>query len=480
MLFSRLLSSTPRHLLNIGLAFFLLLLILLFVNSFHSKDLRESLIQPLHLVSNLPSQKPTQLQSQPTPDRRCNAIPSSPDVAVIIKTGANLIYEKLPIQLLTGLQCANDPLIFSDLAQTLGPYRVYDVLEDVSEDIKQSSDFDYYRQLQEFQRFGQDLRLLHDRAPAWKLDRYKFIHMLKKSWNLRPGHDWYIFLEGDTYILWANAMLWLQQFDPQTPYYFGQQSYYKNEPFAHGGSGIIISRGAMEKVLGDDPEFSPRYDKLAKEEVYGDYVLMKALQEKGVTLSPYKPILQGERLSTLRFGPGRHKDERYWCQPLVSLHHVTPSDVEALWQLEQQQQDLTRPILFSDVYNHFMAPQLPHDSEDREDWYNFSEDAVFKPPGEKPGRPIPESEMTPVQEQAYQSYEQCAAGCAEYHRCMQYSYEFLTQQCSYSFSYRLGERRPPTSDGTRYKSGWLMTKINRDIQENKCSSLEWKGFHSDM
>jgi hypothetical protein len=470
---SRLLPAVPRNVFNVIVAVFLLSLVVLSFTAFHNGSLGGSLVRPLHYTN------PGQQQAQPTTDRRCSAVPDPPNVAVAIKTGANLIYDKLPMQLLARLQCADDPLIFSDLAQTLGPHQVYDALADVAPDIKNGPDFDYYRQIQEYQNSGQDLRALRDaRPPAWKLDRYKFIHMLKKTWEIRPGHDWYIFLEGDTYLLWTNVMMWLQQLDPNTPQYLGQQSYFKSEPFAHGGSGIVISQAAMSQVLDNDPDIASRYDELAQKETYGDFVLMKALQEKGIDLTPYKPMLQGERPNAVRFGPGRHSGERSWCQPLLSLHHVTPSDVDALWQYEQQRQDPTQPISYADMYQHFVAPSLPRDSDDREDWHNFSDDAHIKPPDEKAERPIPEDEMTPVQAEAYQSYDKCAAACAEYHRCMQYSYDFLAQRCSYSFSYRLGEKRPPTSDGRRHKSGWILTRINRDIEENGCTSLEWEGFHA--
>lgn len=468
---SKLLPAVPRNAFNILLAVFLLSLVWLTFSIFHNGSLRGTLVQPLYSLQQSAQQSPSQ-----TADRRCSAVPDLPNVAVTIKTGANLIYDKLPTQLLARLQCAADPLIFSDLAQTLGPYQVYDALADVTTDIKNGPDFDYYRQLQEYQNSGQDLRALRDDRPAaWKLDRYKFIHILKKTWEMRPRHDWYIFLEDDTYFLWTNVMLWLQQLDPNESHYLGQQSYFKGESFAHGGSGIVISRAAMSQVLDKDPDITSHYDELARTETYGDYVLMKALQEKGVNLTRSRPMLQGDRPNAIRFGPGRRDGERSWCQPLVSLHRVTPGDVNALWQYEQQRQDPTQPILFADVYQHFVASSLPRESDDREDWYNFSDDAHIKPPEEKPERQIPEDEMTPVQEQAYQSYEKCAAACAEYRRCMQYSYDFLAQRCSYSFSYRLGEKRPPTSDGRRHKSGWMLAKINKDIEENRCTLIEWEG-----
>lgn len=480
MQFPRLPSGIPRYVLNTGLAVFLLSLVVWSINALHISSidsLRGRLTQPVHLDHDQTTQSAAKLDS--TTDRRCHAVSNPPNVAVIVKTGANVLYDKVPFQLLTALRCTDDPLIFSDLAQTLGSYQVHDVLDNVTAAVKNSLDFEYYRQLQEYKKFGQDVRDLRDSSEAgWKLDRYKFIPMLKKTWEMRPNHDWYIFLEGDTYAMWTNIMLWLQRFDPNKPHYFGEQTYVNNEAFAHGGSGFIISRGAMSKVLDDDPDITTRYDEIAQREYYGDYILMKALKEKDIELSLYKPLLQGEPPSTIRFGPGRYLGERYWCQPLMSFHHVTPIDVDAVWQYEQQRQDLSKPILFADLYQHFMGARLPEDSDDLEDWFNHSEDAHIRAPGEAEDRPIPSEEVTPAQEQAYQSPEQCATACAEFSRCMQYTYEFSEQKCSFSWSYRFGERRLPSSDGKRYTSGWMKSKIESDIEANPCDSPEWKGFHT--
>lgn len=464
-------TGVPRYVLSIGCAIFLLSLVLWSISALHIGDidsLRGRLSEPLHLGSNH--------SPQSSADRRCNAVSNPPDVAVIVKTGANVLYDKLPMQLLTTLHCAKDPLIFSDLAQTIGPYQVYDALDNVSTTLKNSPDFDYYHKLQEYHKFGQDIRELRvDSKAAWKLDKYKFIPMLKKTWTMRPDRDWYVFLEGDTYIMWTNLMLWLQQFDASKPHYFGSQTYVNNEPFAHGGSGFVLSRGTMSQVLDDDPDIAARYEEVIQHEVYGDYVLMKALKEKGVQMELYKPMLQGESQSSLRFGPGRYNGQRYWCQPLISLHHMTPSDVNAVWQYEQQQRKApSEPILFADMYQHFMAALLPHDSDDLEDWYNHAEDAHIGGSGES--QPPPPGKPSVLQEEAYQSYEKCATACAEYPRCMQYAYDFLNKKCSYSWSYRLGEKYPPTSDGQRYKSGWIKSRIDNDIKASRCDSPVWGGF----
>lgn len=75
---------------------------------------------------------------------------------------------------------------------------------------------------------------------------------------------------------------------------------------------------------------------MLQSEGYGDYVLMKALRDKGVLLSGRWPMFQAEKPSTIPFGPGPDSGVRHWCQPIITMHHITPEEACALWKFEQQ------------------------------------------------------------------------------------------------------------------------------------------------
>ena len=282
------------------------------------------------------------------PEHRCDAFSNSADILVVVKTGANEIYEKLPTQLLTALRCYDDLLIFSDLDQRIGSHHVYDALDNITEATKlDNADFDYYHTLQEYQRFGQDVSPLKEEAgkAAWVLDKYKFLHILVKTWNMRPGRKWYIFIEADTYLVRSNLMLWLERLDSSQPLYLGSPTSIRNgvglkhEPFAHGGSGIILSRGAMSRFVEGDPGVAARYDEGTRHEGLGDFVLMKALHDKGIKFSKRWPMLQGEKPATIPFGTGPG-GKGQWCQPVVTMHHVTPDEMSTIWRFEEQRLDI--------------------------------------------------------------------------------------------------------------------------------------------
>lgn len=261
---------------------------------------------------------------------------------VILKTGANEVYEKLPTQILTMLQCVDDLLIFSDLEQKLGAYHIYDALETIGEDVMNDNpDFDYYRTLQEYEKTGQDLGKLRDSTgeQAWNLDKYKFMPMLEKTWQVRPNKKWYVYIEADTYLIWSNLLLWLDRLDPNELIYRGSPTYSNNEAFAHGGSGYVLSGTAMAKVFEDSPGVAAKYNPLVKHESMGDYMLMKALREEGVEMAGVWPILQGETPATIPFGGGPDNGARHWCQPVVTMHHISATEVSELWRYELERSD---------------------------------------------------------------------------------------------------------------------------------------------
>ena len=421
-----------------------------------------------------PSSRPALVPSQPLsthPDSHCNALAISPQTVVIVKTGANEIYDKLPTQLLTALHCYDDLLFFSDLQQQLGPYSIHDALANVTESVKLSApQFEYYHTLQEYHKQGQDIGSLREKTgdAAWNLDKYKFLHMLEKSWKLRPNRKWYVYIEADTYLVQSNLRLWLERLDSSKPLYIGSPTYFNGEAFSHGGSGFILSGTALSQFADGDDGVAARYDEMMQGERFGDYVLMKALRDKGVHFSAAWPMLQAEKPSTIPFGPGPDNGVRHWCQPIVTMHHITPDEASQIWAFEQQIQDVTKPLLLKELYAGMVAAEV---HAERDDWYNLSDDLMYRGPGVNGDRQKPEQEMTPVEKEAYMSFEHCSRACEEQDRCFQFVYS--DQTCGFSYSYRLGRKRLPESDGKTYKSGWALAKMARDQAGSPCNSPEW-------
>ena len=214
-------------------------------------------------------------------DPLCAHHPDTSNIGVVMKTGATEAYARIPTQLLTVLRCVSDFRIFSDKAQTVAGIPIHDSLDEVlPEAMEGNADFDLYRDQDECEVDVGPCTAGHDRAKSgWNLDKYKNIHMAEKAYKMMPGKDWYIFVDADTYVLWNTLVEWLGKMDPSEELYLGSVAYVAKFPFSHGGSGYVLSRAAMEAVVGKNPGIGNKYDVRVKETCCGDYMFSKAAKE---------------------------------------------------------------------------------------------------------------------------------------------------------------------------------------------------------
>jgi len=168
---------------------------------------------------------------------------------------------------------------------------------------------------------------------AWTLDKYKFLHTLEKTWALKPNKDWYLLIDADTYLFWPNLLTWLGTMDPNKKSYFGSEVVVVGDRFAHGGSGIVISKAAMIALVVDHKNTAELWDAKTRDFCCGDQVLGVALRDYGIDLQDVWPFLSGETLSSIPFGPGTPD---YMCNPALSMHHLTTADSKKLASYEDQ------------------------------------------------------------------------------------------------------------------------------------------------
>ncbi|KAK2630641.1 hypothetical protein QTJ16_001461 [Diplocarpon rosae] len=303
-------------------------------------------------------------------------------IVVIFKTGAQEVAH-LSIQVGTTLRYLDpaDILFFSDLQGSLGPFLIHDALRNVDQTLKESDgDFEIYRAIRRYQRTGQDIEELKeerkkgDGRSGWRLDKYKFLHMVEETFEMRPDAKWYVFIETDSYVVWSNLAAWLSRLDSTRPMYLGAVVYIGDKAFGHGGSGYVLSNAAMNKLLGSDQQqgLAAAWDKRMKEICCGDLALGIALKEKGVDVAGARPLLNGDKPATFSFGP-----KNLWCQPVVTMHHVLPHEISAIWRYERRREILdanSNTTIFADLYYHFVEPLLV---EERDNWDNMAQGKTY-------------------------------------------------------------------------------------------------------
>ncbi|KAF4125786.1 hypothetical protein GMORB2_1032 [Geosmithia morbida] len=444
----------------------------------------------------------------------CHDFPDTEGILFLMKTGATESFDRLPTQLLTTMSCLPDFLIFSDLEQQIGKFHIYNVLDRVDEIIRQTQpEFDLYEAEQRCPVSQKDCTA--DMIGGWDLDKYKFLNMAVRTWEMRPGMKWYVFAESDTYIFWPGMVSWLRNHAPGGESYIGSVALLNDMPFAHGGSGYVLSGDLMRRMVNDLPDLAARYDERATQECCGDFLMSVAVREAGTKVLQAHPMFNGEKPNTLPFGPSQ------WCQPLLSMHHVDAEEISMLWQYEETRANKSDVTQIKDIYHAFVEPHLV---TRRRDWDNLADEVclVGPSPGEQEGpgdeeryRQKPEEEKTVVETEAHQSPDACARVCeaeglavdeamyrslvddddkARYIRqlyeerihdhdggiqfrqqrtCFQWRYHHGA--CCTASGIKLGSPSYEEEDADKWTSGWFTRGIDDWIDaRGECVQVEWQ------
>ena len=298
----------------------------------------------------------------------CRSLPGANDTLVVFRTGSTELNDRFAVHLSSSLKCIPNYLIFSDLEEDYRGVHIFDALADIDPAIlNDNPDFDLHRRLRQGGRAAlaaSELAGAPDRFanmqgkqdnPGWKLDKWKFLPMANKTLHERPDMKWYIFVEADSFILWSMLLQLLDKLDPSKPIYAGSQMFISNVLFAHGGSGFVVSRPALETVVHHYTANKADIENFTNGHWAGDCVLGKAFTDSGVPFTNAWPAFQGDYPGLVPYAraDGRSvPDEslREWCYPTVSYHHMSPAMIDHFWHFEQQWLSKNDPV--SDEHEH--------------------------------------------------------------------------------------------------------------------------------
>lgn len=189
-------------------------------------------------------------------------LPGASDAVVVLPTDSTELQDKLPVHLSTTLQCYPNHLVFSDYEETYRGGPLVDALSSVTRQILDDHpDFKLYRRLEQLGRsalLASELSGAESEAiqwhgktenPGWKLDKWKFLPMVNRTFSEFPNKKWYIFVEANSFIFWRSTLQYLALIDHTKPHYSGSQMFIGDVLFAHGGSGFFVSQPAMKMVV---------------------------------------------------------------------------------------------------------------------------------------------------------------------------------------------------------------------------------------
>ncbi|CBX99402.1 hypothetical protein IAQ61_000494 [Plenodomus lingam] len=355
-------------------------------------------------------------------------------VTFVLKIGAGEVASQLPLFLNRLGRCKLDLLIFSDRKQSYNGFDIADALAHLRPEYRfKNPDFDVYDHIQNANDTAEKTE------EGWRLDKYKFLPMMEWTSYLRPESRWYIFVELDTYVNYDNMYRFLSNFNPKAAHYFGSPVWPKKKKtiFAHGGSGFVLSRAALDKIMalgrmfGENKHFPGThfFGVDVKDQCCGDQVLAQVLKKSGVPLHGYWPMFNGEKPTTMRY------NEEQWCEAIITMHHLAEDDFTGLTQWERTRSHPSRPLIFEEMFT-MIEPLL---KDKAEDWSNMSEDVTYK-----------------KGKSAAKSFDKCSKACHSDGKCLQF--EHSGTECRLGYSIRLGHHQQPEDDRT-WTSGWMLGRI---------------------
>lgn len=176
-----------------------------------------------------------------------------------------------------------------------------------------------------------------------------------------PSKKWYILVDDDTYLVHSTLKPFLGQFNPQKKYFFGNAVGGWEGRFAHGGSGIILSRRALLSLFTKEGRMDPEFWSISLTERLGDVAIAKVLGKAGVPLDEsYCHLFNGEPPLVTKI-----RNDRF-CTPLMTFHRMKTSEDVA--DLQGRLGSITQPISWSDLWRIYGAPPFDTYETPRPEW----------------------------------------------------------------------------------------------------------------
>ncbi|KAI8622400.1 hypothetical protein BC830DRAFT_1089778 [Chytriomyces sp. MP71] len=317
-----------------------------------------------------------------------NSYGNRPLIAVGLKTGRETLHARVPMQLLTFLNGHDAFLLLGDApGHAVGTVPMHDILANAYEeaeravntsgglmerpfgngkvpvDLEPSGGSRLARRgtvadpTKDMVKSGQD-----EWSGGWILDAHKNLPGLKLLFKSFPHADWFLMIDDDTHVFLHNLQHSLSKIDANKPHYFGQMNRFKGcdgvgeyglgPNFAQGGTGIVLSRGAMERVMEIIDDCTVRY----RECWAGDIRVGLCLRDAGIPITPF---------------PGFHglpptKDFVFPTDPCEvphTFHHALPLQMQMLYETDLAARP--GPSSMADFYARFQPRSGVYPDTDR-------------------------------------------------------------------------------------------------------------------
>ncbi|KAI9017067.1 hypothetical protein BC832DRAFT_527390 [Gaertneriomyces semiglobifer] len=289
--------------------------------------------------------------------------------AVALKTGKDVALERTPIQLVTYLQTIRNLIVIGDGSIRIGDKKMIDVISTLY-----TTDEATQKQARnEPEPSGSQNRRLVRRGPpkgeavkvdesstGWRSDGHKNLPGFRELWKRFPDAEWYVMLDDDTYVFFDNLAELLSDYNPEDKLYIGGKNMFigcdgvktwgEGPFFAHGGSGIVISRGGMKAMMNGLDACIEKY----KSCWAGDVRTALCMRDQGILLTSPGGFHKDPPNDQF----GYPKDP---CTTPATFHHLLAKQIQRLYDLEEKtrEQHGFGFVTFGDLFQDWRTDVTP-------------------------------------------------------------------------------------------------------------------------
>ncbi|KAI8589466.1 hypothetical protein BDZ88DRAFT_462109 [Geranomyces variabilis] len=286
------------------------------------------------------------------PDAKGQYNPRFDKFAVALKSGVDVVLERSLIQLMSYLKPVRNLIMIGDGEMQVGDRVMIDVIGDAAGEKRDAGiNFPNDSASNSGKNRNAEAVLVDESSQGWKADGHKNLPGFRELWNRFPDAEWFVMIDDDTYVFFDNLADRLSIYDPDGAHYFGAKTQFigcdgirqwgAGPYFAHGGSGIVVSRGAMRLMMDDLPNCVEKYRTCWA----GDVRTALCLRDQGVLLHSPSGFFSTPPNKQFTFP---HDP----CERPLTFHHLLVRQIQDLYGIERR---INRrvgkgAVTFGDVY----------------------------------------------------------------------------------------------------------------------------------
>ncbi|KAJ3021813.1 hypothetical protein HKX48_007696 [Thoreauomyces humboldtii] len=276
--------------------------------------------------------------------------------AIALKSGVDVVHQRSLIQLMTYLKPVRNLVLIGDGTAQVGDRVMIDVIGDTYGRREEDPILNGKGpQPRRSAKAGTGDAVAPDEgSQGWKADGHKNLPGFRELYRRFPDAEWYLMIDDDTYVFLDNLSDRLSMYDPDGKHYFGAKTQFvgcdgvrqwgAGPYFAHGGSGIVLSRGAAREMM-DGMDGKNGCIEKYKTCWAGDIRTSLCLRDQGILL--HSP--------TGFFSTPPNRD--FWfphepCDRPLTFHHLLVKQIQELYSTERTIANRVGKgsVTFGDIY----------------------------------------------------------------------------------------------------------------------------------